>query len=368
MSDLTSDLSNDLQNGSDVKLGFFSQKHQRKIGVLLMAYGSPDSVEELGEYLLDIRCGRPTSDKLIEEIKERYRQIGGRSPLLDLTRQQAAALETELNRQFRGSEVGFRTYLGMRHWTPRIGQAVEEMAADGIQEVIPLVMAPHRSQMSSGAYLTRLDGACRELEVQFNLHEPPDWHDHPGLIEAIAEHTRQAFDAFPDQDAGHQPYVIFSAHSLPARILEAGDPYDNQLRTTARLLAEALALPEGRWEFCYQSAGQSGDQWLGPAIETVIQRLIDAGEERLVVSVIGFVCDHVEVLYDIDIVCRQLAESQGVQLRRSPSLNDSPAFIATLADLVCKAAGLKTGATQQQRQYSLAQANASEAGKTIRSA
>lgn len=344
------------------------------IGVLLMAYGSPDSVDELGEYLLDIRGGRPTSEELVEEIKERYRQIGGRSPLLDLTRQQAAALETELKRQFGGSGLEFRTYLGMRHWTPRIRQAVEEMAADGIKTVVPLVMAPHRSRMSSGAYLARLDEACRDLGVQFDLRIPPDWHDHPGLIEALAGHARQEIKAFTADDgqpmelADLHPYVIFSAHSLPARILEAGDPYDSQLRTTAGLLAETLNLPDGRWEFCYQSAGQSGDQWLGPAIETVIQRLIEAGEERMVVSVIGFVCDHVEVLYDIDIVCRQLAERQGATLRRSSSLNDSPDFIATLADLVSRAAGLKTGANQQQQQNSLTQAKAGEAGKTIRSA
>jgi protoporphyrin/coproporphyrin ferrochelatase len=344
------------------------------IGVLLMAYGSPDSVDELGEYLLDIRGGRPTSEELVDEIKERYRQIGGRSPLLDLTRQQAAALETELNRQFGGSDLEFRTYLGMRHWTPRIRQAVEEMVADGIKTVVPLVMAPHRSRMSTGAYLARLDEACRDLGVQFDLRIPPDWHDHPGLIEALAVHARQAIKAITADDgrfvelADQHPYVIFSAHSLPARILEAGDPYDSQLRTTAGLLADALNLPADRWEFCYQSAGQSGDQWLGPAIETVIQRLIEAGEKRLVVSVIGFVCDHVEVLYDIDIVCRQLAERQGAALKRSSSLNDSPDFIATLADLVSQAAGLKTGTTQQQQQNSLAAANAGEAGKAIRSA
>jgi ferrochelatase len=343
-----------------------SELMKAPIGVLLMAYGSPDSVDDLGEYLLDIRGGRPTSAELIEEIKDRYRQIGGRSPLLDLTRQQAKTLETELNRRFKAAGATFRTYVGMRHWAPRIRQAVEELAADGIQVVVPLVMAPHRSQMSTGAYLARLDEACQDLGVQFTLHMPPDWHDHPGLIATLAAHTRQPLEALARSDSGTLPYVIFSAHSLPARILEAGDPYDSQLRTTARLVAEALELQDGRWEFCYQSAGQSGDTWLGPAIEVVIQRLLDAGESRLVVSVIGFVCDHVEVLYDIDIVCRRLAEQRGAALRRSPSLNDSPGFIAALADLVGEAAGLGTGATRQLTD-SLERAKAWESGNLLRS-
>ena len=323
------------------------------IGVLLMAYGSPDSPDELGEYLLDIRGGRPTSQELIDEITERYMQIGGRSPLLDLTRQQAEALEIELNRRYAASGFNFRCYLGMRHWQPRIREAVQKMAADGIKTVVPLVMAPHRSQMSTGAYLARLDEACRELGVQFDLLQLSDWFDHPGLIEAIEVQVRQALAVFEGKSGIGQenlqsdetPYVIFSAHSLPERILEAGDPYDSQLRTTARLLAARLGLVDGRWEFCYQSAGQSGDRWLGPAIETVIQRLIDAGEKQLVVSVIGFVCDHVEVLYDVDIVCRELADKQGAVLVRSPSLNDSPIFIATLADLVGQAADLNIDST-----------------------
>ena len=326
----------------------FGDKPAQTIGVLLMAYGSPDSIDELGEYLRDIRGGRPTSQELIDEITERYVQIGGRSPLLDLTRQQAEALEIELNLRYAASGINFRCYLGMRHWQPRIREAVQKMAADGIKTIVPLVMAPHRSQMSTGAYLARLDEACRELGVQFDLLQLPDWFDHPRLIEAIEVQVRQALAVFDGKSGSGQdnlqadetPYVIFSAHSLPERILETGDPYDSQLRTTARMLAARLGLVDGRWEFCYQSAGQNGDRWLGPAIETVIQRLIDAGEKQLVVSVIGFVCDHVEVLYDVDIVCRNLAERQGVVLQRSPSLNDSPIFIATLADLVGQAAGL----------------------------
>lgn len=300
------------------------------IGVLLMAYGSPESTAELEPYLLDIRGGRETPKSLVDEITERYELIGGRSPLLDLTRQQATALETELNRRFAGSPVTFKTYLGMRHWQPRIKEAVAQIAADGIQQVIGLVMAPHSSSMSTGAYYARLDEAIADLGVDLDVIRIQNWHAHPGLIAAIAEKASAARDRF----GAEMPYVIFSAHSLPVRILAKGDPYDAQLRETADLLAERLNLQDGGWQFCYQSAGQSAEPWLGPPIEEVIVELAQAGEKNILSVPIGFVCDHVEVLYDIDIVCKQLASANGARLERSDSLNDSPTFIAALADLV----------------------------------
>ena len=306
------------------------------VALLLMAYGSPDSLDELEPYLLDIRGGRPTSTHLVEEIKERYALIGGRSPLLDLTRQQAQALEVEMNRRFAGQPVRFKAYLGMRHWQPRIQQAVEEMSADGIHKVIALVMAPHSSRLSTGAYFARLEEAIQACGAQFEVQHIENWHDHPGLIAAIAEKAQAALEKF----AGEQPYIIFTAHSLPERILAQGDPYDQQLNETARLLAKRLELPEGRWRFCYQSAGQSGpeglEKWLGPAIEEVVLQLVQAGEGNLLVVPIGFVCDHVEVLYDLDIACRRIAQEHGARLERSASLNASPTFIAALADIASR--------------------------------
>lgn len=299
------------------------------VGLLLMAYGSPDSLDDLEAYLLDIRGGRPTPKSLVEEIKERYAQIGGRSPLLDITQEQAARLEAALNHKYAGTGLNFQAYVGMRHWEPRIKEAVAQITAGGITQVIAMVMAPHSSRMSTGAYFARLDEAIQDLGVDLNVAQLENWHDHPGLISAIAEKASAAMQRFQ----GETPYVVFTAHSLPARILAQGDPYDEQLHETANLLAEALGLAEGRWRFSYQSAGQSQETWLGPRIEDVVVELAQAGEKNLLIVPVGFVCDHVEVLYDIDIACRALAAEHGSRLERSGSLNASPAFINALADI-----------------------------------
>lgn len=304
----------------------------RTIGLLLMAYGSPDSLDDMEAYLLDIRGGRPTSKELVEEIKERYAEIGGRSPLLGITREQATAVETELNRRYADQAIDFRAYVGMRHWEPRIRAAVEEMAADGITQAVAMVMAPHSSRMSTGAYYKSLVAAVSEVDHNLDVAWVENWHAHPGLIEAIAEKAEAAQARFE----GQVPYVIFTAHSLPARILAQGDPYDEQLNETARLLAQRLGLEPGRWRFSYQSAGQSPEPWLGPQIESVVAQLADAGEENLLVVPIGFVCDHVEVLYDIDIACKEIAAEHGAWLERSHSLNTSPTFINALADIASK--------------------------------
>jgi ferrochelatase len=296
-----------------------------------MAYGGPDSLEDVEPYLLDIRGGRPTSPELVAEIKERYALIGGRSPLLDITRQQAERLEAHLNRS---GEARFRTYVGMRHWQPRIKEAVAQMAGDGIEQAVALVMAPHFSRMSVGAYFKRLDEAIGDLDVNITVNHIESWHDHPGLVAALAEKASDALALFDGNAGDSAPKVIFSAHSLPSRIQEWGDPYDAQLHETAALVAEQLKLPADRWLFCYQSAGRSAEPWLGPPIEDVIVELARADERRLLVVPIGFVCDHVEILYDIDIEGRQLAQAHGVRLERSESLNASPTFIAALADLV----------------------------------
>ena len=302
----------------------------REIGLLLMAYGSPDHIEDLGAYLLDIRGGRATSNSLVEEIKDRYLQIGGRSPLLDLTNAQAAALQAEMDRRHAPRNIRFRAYTGMRHWEPRIHQALRQMVADGIRQAVALVMAPHSSRLSTGAYYAKLDEALNDLQAPITFQRIAGWHNHPGLIQSLTLNVVAALQRFAPQ----QPYVLFTAHSLPQHILRDGDPYDFQLRETATLLAQSLALPAGRWEFCFQSAGQSGEVWLGPAIEEVVVRLAHSGEKNILVVPIGFVCDHVEILYDIDIAARQLAEAHGARLERCQSLNTTPAFITALADLV----------------------------------
>jgi ferrochelatase len=302
----------------------------RRIGVLLMAYGSPDHVDDMGDYLLDIRGGRATSPELVEEIRQRYIEIGGRSPLLDLTKQQAAALQSRLNRDSFERGMEFTTYVGMRHWEPRIREAVACMAQDGIRHAVALVMAPHSSRLSTGAYFARLEDALVDLDAPIEFHKVEAWHDQPLLIEALADNVLAGRALFEDGD----PYIVFSAHSLPEHILALGDPYADQLMQTAALVAHRLGLPEDRWQFCFQSAGQSSEVWLGPAIEDVIVGLARAGETQVLVAPVGFVCDHVEILFDLDIAAHALAAQQGMRLERIPSLNVGEKFIQALADLV----------------------------------
>ncbi|TAK14471.1 MAG: ferrochelatase [Anaerolineae bacterium] len=308
---------------------------QDQIGILLMAYGSPEDLADMPAYLLDVRDGRVPGEELIHEITRRYTAIGGLSPLLERTREQARALETELNNRFRNTRRGVKTYVGMRHWQPRIAGAVEEMAADGIRRAIALVMAPHNSMLSIGKYYQALDLALEGREIEFT--RITSWHTHSGFLAALAEKLETGLSLFEEET----PYAIFTAHSLPTFILDHGDPYDAQLNETAATLASRFSLAQDRWRFCYQSAGASNVPWLGPQIEQVVAELAEQGQRNLLVVPIGFVCDHVEVLYDIDIGARQLAAAHGARLERTPSLNASTAFIRALADLVTEHLGLE---------------------------
>ena len=299
-----------------------------KTAVLVMAYGSPDSLEDIEPYLLDIRGGRPTSPELVAEIRERYARIGGRSPLLEITQAQASALEACLNALSPVHET--RVFLGMRHWKPYIREAVVQMAAEGFENGVAFCMAPHASQMSSGAYLKKL----REAEEQVHARRPlafiPGWHDRPFLIQALAAKVRAAEQRFPEE-ARDRVHYLFTAHSLPASIVEQGDPYADQLHQTAELLARELGLPAERWTFGYQSAGAAPGQWLGPSIEEILPQFAQKGIKDVLVTPVGFMADHVEVLFDIDIEARQIAHEQGIRLVRSGSLNASPDFIEGLA-------------------------------------
>lgn len=296
------------------------------IGVLLMAYGGPDSLEDIPAYLLDVRGGRPTSEALIEEIAENYRKIGGKSPILELTKQQAAAVEAELNVV---SGLAYKVYIGMRHWTPWIKDAVADMMRDGIQQAVAIVLAPHYSSMSIAKYFQKLDAALAEYQNPFHYEAITSYHDHPLLIQALANRVIDGLKAMPADT-----HVIFSAHSLPTRILSEGDPYDAQLRETASLVATKAGLAENQWSFCYQSAGRSPEPWLGPQLDEHIEALAEQGHQNLFSTVIGFVCDHVEVLFDIDIRAQEVAKEKGLTLKRAPSLNDDPLFISALVDLI----------------------------------
>jgi ferrochelatase len=268
---------------------------------------------------------------VVEEVRGRYAAIGGRSPLGEITRAQAKALERALAED-RAAE--WRVFVGMRHSAPRIAEAVAAAAAEGRRRMVALCLAPHYSRLSIGAYLDRFDHALAATAAGLEAVRVESWHDHPGFVAAVAERVVAAL-ARVEQPAAAE--VLFTAHSLPARIVAAGDPYDAELRATAAAVAERAAARLGRpldWTFCYQSAAAGAVDWLGPSIEDEIPRLAAAGHRRLLACPVGFVADHVEILYDLDVEARRLAEAHGAQLHRTASLNTSPTFIAALADVV----------------------------------
>lgn len=304
-------------------------------GILLLAYGGPDSLEDIGPYLEDIRGGRPTSPELLAEVRARYAAIGGRSPLLEITRAQAAALQ---------AATGLRTYVGMRHWKPRIREAVRQMAEDGVRQAVALCMAPHYSEMSIGAYYRLLDAALAETGADIEFHRVRQWYDEPLFLEALAGLCRRALERFAPEERG-AVQILFTAHSLPERIRQSGDPYPDQVRATAEGVARRLGWPPERWGLAYQSAARSPEPWLRPTVEERIREWAQAGHRHLLVAPIGFVAEHIEVLYDLDIAARQWAEQQGVRLERAPLPNAEPAFIAALQAVVRRALPLPTPAS-----------------------
>ncbi len=294
--------------------------------VLLMAYGSPDRIDQVEAYYSDIRRGVPPSPAQLEELIGRYEAIGGGSPLSRIVERQRSALEAELAR--RGTPM--RVYAGMKHIEPRIGEVVGEMAADGVGDAVAIALAPQASAMSSATYRRAVEAALAALGERAPRFTFVDsWHDQPGLITAMAAATASAIARFPDP-AGVR--VLFTAHSLPARIIAAGDPYPGELARTAALVAERLGL--ARYDFAYQSAGRTDEAWLGPDLGDEIRRLSAEGVRELVVCAVGFVADHLEVLYDIDIEAKAIAARTGVRLERASTMNDDPTFIGGLADLV----------------------------------
>jgi protoporphyrin/coproporphyrin ferrochelatase len=279
-----------------------------KHALVLMAYGSPGTADDIRPYLEDIREGRPVSDHAVEELTERYRRIGGRSPLDEITERQRAALEAEL---------GIPVFVGMKHWRPRIADAVEQALAGGADVIVGLVLAPHYSVLSIGGYRERLEGALAGRAVLAFIES---WHDHGPFLDVLADRVR-----------GTDAHVIFTAHSLPARIRETGDPYETQLLASAAAIAERSALRD--WSFAFQSASPTGEPWLGPDILDELEALHAGGVRRVLAAPVGFVSDHLEILWDLDVEAREKSAELGIEFDRIESLNDDPAFIAALADL-----------------------------------
>ena len=280
----------------------------------MMAYGGPDSLDDVEPYLLDVRSGRPTTPEFVEEIRGRYALIGGRSPLLERTREQAAALERAL---------GIPVYVGMRHWRPFIADVFETMVRDGITDVTALPMAPHFSKISVGAYHKRVEEARTRAGANVDVRFVRSWSTEPLFLEAVAAKVRAALPA------GH---VVFTAHSLPQAAVVNDDSYRRECVARAEEVARRGDVAE--WTWAFQSQGGTREGWLGPDLRTTLDGLRDKGIRDVLIVPIGFVCDHVEVLYDVDIEAKQYAESKGMTLRRSESLNASPQFITALAEIV----------------------------------
>jgi ferrochelatase len=293
------------------------------IGLLVMAYGGPNNLEEVEPYLMDVRGYRPTSREIVQEVRERYREIGGRSPILERTQAQAQALEAALN----ANGEHFKAFLGMKHWHPFIQDTLTEMCDQGIEHAVGVVMAPHYSRMSIETYFKKIEEASSGIQ----LRRIDDWHLLPGYLNALARRVREALARFPESVRADVP-IIFTAHSLPERILEWDDPYPRQLHETVEGVMNILG-PHPH-EFAFQSAAISKDPWLGPDASAPIERLAAQGKRNILICPIGFVCEHVEILYDIDIVYQDLAKKLGVHLERIGMLNDDPEMISGLAGLV----------------------------------
>ena len=286
--------------------------------VLLLAHGTPGASEDVPEYLRCVTGGRELPADVVKEITHRYELIG-RSPLTELTLAQGEALAKRL---------GAPVYVGMRNWQPYIKDAVAKMLADGVQLAVVLCLAPQNSRTSTGLYRKAVEEA---VAGRMRLEVIESWHDHPKLIAAFAARLRAVMKPGVP--------VLFTAHSVPTRTLQAdasgaGDPYESQARETAALVAAKCGLGEKDWRFAFQSQGMSGGPWIGPTVEETLGALNIEGHRSVVVQPIGFVCDHVEVLYDIDIAFKKFAKERGMELTRAESLNVLPEFIEALAEIV----------------------------------
>lgn len=296
------------------------------VGLLVMAYGTASGPEDIPRYYTDIRGGRPPSPEALDDLVRRYEAIGNVFPLDRITREQAAELERALNT---GDEwPSFRSYVGYKHAPPFVGEVVETIASDGLTRAIGIVMAPHYSQMSIGSYIARATSAEHEgLRLEFI----ESWFDHPAFLDVLAGRVSDAMGEL-SADERARPLVVFTAHSLPTRILESGDPYADQLALTAEAVGDRLGLREVT--VAWQSAGRTGEPWIGPDLGTVIEKAATANHSAVVVCPCGFVADHLEILYDIDIEANETAERAGIRQVRTASMNATPEFIRALAAVV----------------------------------
>ena len=301
---------------------------QRPTAILLMALGGPSTLEEVEPFLLDVRGGRPTPPKLIEEIRDRYRMTGGRSPVPPIMREVAGKLEQSLNGP--GGER-YRVYVGYRHWRPFIRDAYAELLDDRPEALIGLCMAPQYSSLSVGAYVKKVEEARASLGGDCPISFVKSWHRHPRLVHAFADAIGVGLQRFPAEVRGRVP-ILFTAHSLPERILSAQDPYPTEVQGTVEAVCARLGGIPPR--LAYQSQGQTEEKWLGPTVEETLTALAEGGHRHVLLAPVGFLSDHLEVLYDVDIHFKRCAADKGLSLERMPMLNASQALVSTLASVV----------------------------------
>lgn len=301
-----------------------AKNDKRPKGVLLLAFGTADSLETIEPFLKNVLKGRPVTEEMVRRARERYGRIGGRSPLLDITGDQARALETELNKN--GKQ--YAVYVGMRYWHPYIKDTIREMWADNIEEATAIIMAAHSSRAATGGYRYDVEDALKTTGGIPELHYLRDWHTHPLYVETLAENIIGALPGLPPRE---KVLTIFSAHSLPVPT-SSGDPYVEKLKETIEEVIKRTGRMDHRLAF--QSKGGGQMEWLGPEVETVMEEAKGAGKEGVLLVPLGFVSDHVETLYDIDVVFKEKAASLGLEFVRTVSLNTTDKFINLLAGLV----------------------------------
>lgn len=303
---------------------------RKKMGLLVMAYGTPYTEDDIERYYTHIRRGRRPSDDLIENLKERYKAIGGLSPLAGITQGQAEALEKRLNEV--QDEIEFKAYLGLKHIEPFVEEAVKQMAEDGIREAVSIVLAPHFSTFSVKSY----NGRAQEEAAQYGLKitSVESWYDEPKFIQFWVDQLKEVINDLPAEELRSYSLIV-SAHSLPEKILQLGDPYPEQLVDTAKLIAEGAGVSE--YAVGWQSAGQTPEPWLGPDVQDLTKELYDEkGYKAFIYIPAGFVSTHLEVLYDNDYECKVVTDQVGASYYRPAMPDTNPVFIDALATVVLK--------------------------------
>jgi ferrochelatase len=296
-----------------------------------MSYGTARDLEDVEAFYTHIRRGSPPTPGLLEELKDRYRAIGGRSPFAEITEAQVRGLEAELNAEAGPGGPRFRAFNGQKHQSPFIEDAVAAMGKAGIDRAVGLVLAPHYSRFSIGQYVERAEKAAAPQGIEMTFVE--SYAAHPAFVGFVAARVLDALAGVPN-DVRDRSVVVFSAHSLPARILAAGDPYADELRATAEAVSREIGLSPARVVTAWMSAGRTPEEWLGPDVTEVVRDLASQGVPAVVACPVGFVSDHLEVLYDIDVELAEVARRAGVLLVRTRSPNDDPAFLRVLATVV----------------------------------